>query len=331
MSYIGGDQVLLFGGWDDGYDDETWVYDLSADTWTQQSPAAHPSARQAHAMSYIGGDQVLLFGGCDDDGWCGDTWVYDLSADSWTQQSPAPHPSARTHHSMSYIGGDQVVLFGGTPYFGLPYDDTWVYDLSADTWTQQSPSSSPSARYGHATAYIGGDQVLLFGGCTFTGIDDETWVYDLSADTWTQDANSTQPSARLGHALSETSLDGSSYPVLFGGPDDETWTFGGGDYLFPFGPMVLDIELISDSTARISWSTVTGATNYDLYRSTVAFFGGSGSPWQTVTAPATQLDFTEGIGDTDTNYYFLGKARSTTQTSPPSNIVGECDFGADIP
>jgi hypothetical protein len=181
-------------------------------------------------------------------------------------------------------------------------------------------------------AYIGGDQVVLFGG---SNGGNETWVYDLSDDSWAQDANTTQPSARRSHALSETSMDGYSYPVLFGGYaggfDDETWTFGGGDYLFPFGPMVLDIELINANTARVSWLPVTGATYYDVYRSTSAFFSGSGPPWQTVAAPTTQLDFTEGIGDANTNYYILGKARSGTQTSPASNTVGECDFDTDIP
>ncbi len=334
MAYLGGDQAVLFGGFDaSAQDAETWVYDLSDNTWTQQSPTSSPSARYAHAMAHIGGDQVLLFGGYDASGNDDETWVYDLSANTWTQQSPTSSPSARNAHAMAHIGGDQVLLFGG--YDGAYDDETWVYDLSANTWTQQSPPSNPSARGSHAMAYIGGDQVVLFGGQDGSGYDDETWVYDLSADDWTQDTNTTQPSARGEYDLSETSMDGSSYPVLFGGwdgnYDDETWTFGGGDYLFPFEAMVLDIELISANTARVSWSVITGATDYDLYRRSTAFFSGSDPPWQTVTAPTTQLDFSDGIGNTNTNYYFLGKARSATQTSPASNIVGEFDFDADIP
>jgi len=63
MSSVGGDQVLLFGGWDGAnYLGDTWVYDLSANTWTSQAPAVAPSARRSHAMAYLGDDQVLLFG-----------------------------------------------------------------------------------------------------------------------------------------------------------------------------------------------------------------------------------------------------------------------------
>jgi len=102
---------------------------------------------------------------------------------------------------------------------------------------------------------------------------------------------------------------------------------GGGGAL---SPMVLDMELINATIARISWFTVSGATHYDLYRSTTPYFQASGAPWQIVTHPVTYHDFTGGIGNTNTNYFFLGKARNATQESSASNIVGEMEFGADI-
>lgn len=88
-------------------------------------------------------------------------------------------------------------------------------------------------------AYVCEDQVLLFSGSDWWMVDsDETWVYDLSANTWSQDFNAVQPLGRYGHRLSETSMDGSSYLVLFGGVVDtirvdETWTFGGGGIHWP--------------------------------------------------------------------------------------------------
>ena len=75
MASLGGGQVLLFGGSDGAYDGETWVYDLSDNTWTEKIPAASPSARVDHAMAWIGGDQVLLFGGYDASGYDGETWL----------------------------------------------------------------------------------------------------------------------------------------------------------------------------------------------------------------------------------------------------------------
>jgi hypothetical protein len=252
MAYIGGDRVLLFGG---GLplNNETWVYDLSENTWTQKSPSSKPSPRDHHAMAYISDGKVLFFGGWDGSTTYSDTWVYDINQGpegTWTQKSPSSKPSARCHHAMAYIGVNKALLFGGSVGVnGDRNDETWVYDLSGEqgTWTQKSPSSKPSARYHHDMAYIGGDKVLLFGGWDDSGFDDETWVYYLSGEqgTWTQDGNITQPSARYDHGLSETSMDGSSYLVLFGGYNgsslDDTWTFGGGDYF-------LGINISADCT-----------------------------------------------------------------------------------
>ena len=74
-------------------------------TWTNQAPAASPSARNAYAMAYVGGEQVILFGGLDTWGLNGETWVYDLSANTWTNHAPAApvcptrpcHGPARPH------------------------------------------------------------------------------------------------------------------------------------------------------------------------------------------------------------------------------------------
>jgi N-acetylneuraminic acid mutarotase len=229
MAYIGDDQVLLFGGYDiGGYDDETWVYDLSEDTWTQMFPTGNPGIRRWHAMAYIGEDKVLLFGGSDthlND----ETWIYDLSEDTWTQILPTTSPSPRWDHDMAYVGDDQVVLFGGYDNVGPTSNETWVYDLSDSAWTLMTPATGPSARELHAMSYIGGDQVLLFGGDDGAFWADDTWVYDLSANTWTQMIPPASPSERHSHAMASL---GGDQALLFGGycavplgNSDETWTY----------------------------------------------------------------------------------------------------------
>jgi hypothetical protein len=78
---------------------------------------------------------------------------------------------------------------------------------------------------------------------------------------------------------------------------------------------------------RLSWTPVAGATHYDIYRNLRGYFQPVGPPWQTVAAPTTHLDVTSGIGDPSTNYFFRGRARSASATSPFSNTVGEFEFG----
>ncbi len=230
LAYIGDDKALLFGGTTGSLNSETWVYDASDNSWTQMSPSSNPSSRKEHSMAYIGSDNVLLFGG-NDGSLDNETWLYDLSEDTWTNQNSSTSPSARKWHSIAYLGNDQVILFGGND--GSYNDETWIYDLSENSWTQKSPSTRPSARSGHDMVFIGSDNIMLFGGFSDGGNNNDTWIYDLSSNHWSKDTGS--PSGRYFHIIAETSTDGSTAPILFGGKDatynNETWGFGGGDYI----------------------------------------------------------------------------------------------------
>ena len=227
MAYIGDDKVMVFGGFSGNtfnVVDETWIYDLSDNSWTQKFPATKPSSRQSHSMSYLGGDQVLLFGGfLEDANFSGETWIYDLSDNAWTLKNPATSPTARCNSAMASAGGDQTLIFSGVPRTG----DTWIYDLSDNNWTQKFPASNPGLLNNHAMANIGGDNVLLFGAPYF--FNDNTWVYDLSDNTWTLKNPATKPPARYNNRLASI---GGDRVLMFGGAElrldpiyDDTWIY----------------------------------------------------------------------------------------------------------
>ena len=241
-----------------GFRSETWVYDLSDNTWTNKAPAAAaangaalydgPSARWGPPMTSLGGDKVLLFGGDDGSGGCyGDTWIYDLSDNTWTDQAPATAaangaalydgPSARCGAAMAALGGDEVLLFGGDDGSGGYYNDTWIYDFSDNTWTQvaQVPgvpsyraaaSTAPSARADHAMASLGGDEALLFGGYDGISANNETWVYDLIDNTWTRQDPVT--AAANGAALYDGPSSRAGHALVSLGRD-QVFLFGGWD------------------------------------------------------------------------------------------------------
>ena len=150
----GTDNVVLFGGRDSsGFKDDTWEYDFSNNTWTLRTPSRKPTPRYQHTMASIyGDDKVLLFGGyVSGMGYVDDTWVYDLSSITWSNMNPTgnkPGPLNRPAMASIY-GDDKVVLFGGlSSGFG---NDTWVYDLSNNSWTTMNPLGNvPNGRYYHA-------------------------------------------------------------------------------------------------------------------------------------------------------------------------------------
>ena len=195
MAYAGEDRALLFGGYAPGRGaiGETWLYDLSEDSWTQIIPQGDsPRGGEYPAMAWAGDDKVVLFGGGGTD----QTWVFDVSEAAWTRKSPSSHPYAGYGHSMAWAGGDKVVAFGAV-YSWPGYESTWVYDLSDDQWQEIVPVPDPDPRYGTTMAWAGEDRVLLFGGSLQSGsFNGETWIYDSSDQTWTQQTLMPTPGPR---------------------------------------------------------------------------------------------------------------------------------------
>jgi len=170
------DRVILFGGWaNDGRNDETWAFDYRNNTWTNMSPANHPSARYAHAMAYdaVNGG-VAMFGG-----WTGqysdETWIYRYSTNEWMNVTMlTPHPSGRYDHSMAYDPDDhRILVFGGYTASG-DTDQTWAFDCNLYQWINLGVTVAPYPRDDQAMAYdIESDRLIMFGG--YYNWDD-TWA-----------------------------------------------------------------------------------------------------------------------------------------------------------
>jgi len=93
---------------------------------------------------------------------------------------------------------------------------------AADDWTKIL--SHPSGRCDHALAYLGGDQVVVFGGHDIGGADGETWTYDLGENAWIQVETSTSPAARYCHSMAWL---GGDQALMFGGNTftSDTWIY----------------------------------------------------------------------------------------------------------
>jgi hypothetical protein len=135
----------------------------------------------------------------------------------------------------------------------------------------------------------------------------------------------------MGNGLPDASINKIKMNHLVDCPSAICCTDSGAYYVIDcLYPTILNAERVDPTTGRLSWNPIPGAAYYDLYRSTAAFFSAQGPPWQTVPGGSTQIDFTCGIGDETTNYYFIAIARNDeNEESHESNIVGEFDFALD--
>ena len=219
------DKILLFGGSDlsNQYND-TWIYDLSDNNWTEISTSTAPSGRVFPTMAPVyNTDKIILYGGMNTTtAYDNETWIFNISSNTWTQKTPSGTPTQSLSDAMATIyGSDRVVLFTG--WVGTYNSETWVYDLSDNTWTNKNPSTIPSKRRNSAMAnFHGTDIFLLFGGYDGTTKSD-TWIYYLGANTWVQKFPTTNPWGRKGHSLA--TIHGTDKILMSGGRNNQTWIY----------------------------------------------------------------------------------------------------------
>ena len=154
----------------------------AASTWTQTSDKDFDNGTSNNLTIVGGGDAAEL--------------QIDLSEiKHWTDKTPIPrppsnYPTGRSCHTMAPVWGtDKTVMFGGAYPIN---NETWVYDLSDNTWQKRSSKgpSSPCARYKHSMVSIPGtDKILVFGGISdsYSYLND-TWVYSYNKNTWEENS-----------------------------------------------------------------------------------------------------------------------------------------------
>jgi hypothetical protein len=273
---------ILFGGRDgSGPKDDTWVYNITNNSWTKMNCTTKPGARSEHSMVYdLTYNVVILFGGGSvSEGRKADTWVYNLTSNTWTNMNPQGNkPDAMSQYGMIYDAVHELtVIFGGFDSNEFK-SDTWVYNLGANMWTDMNPQGSvPVARSSFGMVYDAVHEVaVLFGGSSDSGMRDDTWMYNLTSNTWTDtNPQGSKPSARWATGMVYDTAQ--EVAILFGGNSgsplatDDTWAYN----LKNLGAPVLNQITPSPSVTGVidlSWNDVPRATSYKIYRDTSYIF-----------------------------------------------------------
>jgi len=234
-------------------------------SWVKLSPSHHPSARVNMAMAYDpAGQNIVLFGGYDGTSYQNDTWIFNGT--DWVQINTTVAPSPRTASAMSYDRvTKKMVMFGG--FNGSQYmGDTWVWDGIAQTWTQESPATQPTAvtlpmlftdpLNGHAEM-VGGYDGFLYQGIT--------WQWNGS--NWVQ-LNPTTVLWARGAAVVANDYHRKKV-VIFGGLADlnpvNTWTWDGVNWT------------MENPATQPPWTFYSAAAYDPRIQAIVNFGGGSGS------------------------------------------------------
>lgn len=216
-------KVVLFGGAGIGSTADCWIFDASG--WTQFNGFLPPQ-RVNSAMVYDSARARLVMFGGDWGGELGDTWEWDGTA--WIPRTPVIAPSPRGRHGMAYDQKRGVtVLFGGEDASGnQPLNEVWEWD--GNSWVDKTPATGPTGRWFPNLAFDPVRQdILMYGGYTFTGPSLETWSWD--GTSWQQQMPPTPPPYRRGNrAVSDLHR---QRVIVYGDESDPfSWEWDGQDW-----------------------------------------------------------------------------------------------------
>jgi hypothetical protein len=188
--------TMMFAGMIDA-DDAVEVEPFS---WSSTDSSPPPTVRICGLMVYDSeSDVVLLYGGFDGTAGNPDLWAYDYNTNTWANMTPANSPPGRFGQGWIYDETrDKCLMFFGVTGKTY-YNDTWEYDYNTNTWTELSPTVSPTPRCKGGSAYdIESGQVIFFGGFGNDTVNvDETWTYNYDENTWVNRTSETGPQPRM--------------------------------------------------------------------------------------------------------------------------------------
>lgn len=194
-------QVFLFGGLAGTARNDLWAYSLDRNQWTEMRASGGPPARFGHTLILDPIRRRLVIFGGQAGGFFNDTWAFAIDSGSWQLLSPGGGPSKRYGHSAIYdAAGERMIVSHGFTDEGR-FDDTWAYDLRNGAWRNLTPAGDKPLRrcLHHAVYDPGGNQMLLYGGCS-SGFgpcpQGDLWAFDLTRNVWTQRTAAVMPPAR---------------------------------------------------------------------------------------------------------------------------------------
>lgn len=242
---------------------DVWAFNIDKREWQQPDPAPEePSARWMHSAvvneKVENAHGMVIFGGCNNTAHLmNDVWEFKYPS-SWSLLWPQTEadlkdgPSPREGHAAalgtkSYSeskAASEMYVFGGIDLAYVPFNETWMFDLSSKKWTNLTEDAAkasngmlPPARWMHTlTPVKGGTELILFGGCSKTfGPLDDTWRFVVKDKRWELVAPdlSFPPPARWLHTANAVLSGGSvieEYVIVFGGTAnnahmDDMWLF----------------------------------------------------------------------------------------------------------
>ncbi|CAN4088355.1 unnamed protein product [Withania somnifera] len=170
-----GKRLFIFGGcgkFDDAelYYDDVYILNTETFVWKRIVPSGiPPSKRECHSCSSWNGKIIIIGGEDTSKFYQSDVHVLDTDTLAWCKLNTTGQilPPRGGHTTITL--GKNLFVFGGFADDQSLFDDVYVLDIAAGTWSQVMPTDEgPSARFSVAgdclDPHLGGSLVFI-GGC----------------------------------------------------------------------------------------------------------------------------------------------------------------------
>jgi hypothetical protein len=169
-----GEELIVWGGWNDGDRGDGAAYRLSTNEW-RMLPESPVGPRVAAAAVWTG-REMIIWGDASRSGESIEGAAYDPSNDSWRSLPPAPYA---LNQAQAIWTGNEMVVYGslldGNNHSERPGASGLAYDPAADSWREIAPYPlSPQA------------SMVVWAGREMVAWDYElrAGAYDPASDTW---------------------------------------------------------------------------------------------------------------------------------------------------
>jgi len=185
--------------------DDFWAWNLATSSWSRIiANNFGPGPRAQVVLAYAQG-KIYLFGGVVNSFFSesNDLWAYDIETNLWTNliaSGDINSPSPRSTYQLQQNPLDaRIYLYGGEgpATEGFPtYNDTWMYSIANNNWTNITPNSQNNPLKNNLQAgVLVGRKFILPGGESPGGISgcgapfpqnptNTTWVFDIQNHSW---------------------------------------------------------------------------------------------------------------------------------------------------
>ncbi|KAJ3098125.1 hypothetical protein HDU97_004309 [Phlyctochytrium planicorne] len=202
------------------------VLDISTYTWSTVEVSGLPKFHSTSSIAWMPNNKIYIIQGFTEAPNPAFTLpleyvgVFDPVTLSLEEIKSPTVPIARALGCVVPVSSTGIFLFGGLSGYGSTnMNDTYIYDIKTNVWTNYTTGVAPDARYAHmCTLSPDKSSVLMFGGSIGTDYDvvADFWEFDLSSFQWkisSSNSSTTKPTARF----SSNSVAINDYWVMAGG------------------------------------------------------------------------------------------------------------------